>query len=191
MRAFDSLFQQTRPVIGMIHLQALPGTPAHARNLRAIEAQAVREGKLLRDAGVHGLMLENMHDTPYLRSRVGPEIVASMAIIARVVKSATELPCGVQVLAGANLDAMAVAHAAGLEFVRVEGFAFAHVADEGWIDSSAAELLRISTLADDDAWRNRFREAVGGRDTAWLTSVKAQGEIRRQPPAYAALVAAL
>jgi predicted TIM-barrel enzyme len=33
--------------------------------------------------------------------------------------------------------------AAGLDFVRVEGFAFAHVADEGILESSAASLLRF------------------------------------------------
>jgi membrane complex biogenesis BtpA family protein len=38
---------------------------------------------------------------------------------------------------------MAVALAAGLDFIRAEGFAFAHVADEGIIESSAAELLRF------------------------------------------------
>lgn len=126
----------------MIHVGALPGTPASTRSLRAIEMQAVKEAKLYRDAGVHGLMLENMHDTPYLRGRVGPEIVAAMAVIARAVKDAARLPCGVQILAAANLGALAVAHAAGLDFIRAEGFAFAHVADEGVIQSSAAELLR-------------------------------------------------
>jgi predicted TIM-barrel enzyme len=67
------------------------------------------------------LMLENMHDTPYLRGAVGPEIVAAMAILARSVKDASKLPCGVQILAGANREAMAVAHSAGLDFIRVEG----------------------------------------------------------------------
>jgi membrane complex biogenesis BtpA family protein len=52
------------------------------------------------------------------------------------------LPCGLQILAAANTEAIAVAHAAGLDFIRAEGFAFAHVADEGIIQSSAAELLR-------------------------------------------------
>src|SRR6202012_15908 len=42
--------------------------------------------------------------------------------------------------------AVAVALAANLDFVRAEGFAFAHVADEGWIDSSAAELLRYRRM---------------------------------------------
>jgi predicted TIM-barrel enzyme len=136
------LFGNPKPVIGMIHLGALPGTPASKLSLSAIETLAVHEAKLLSKAGVHGVMIENMHDTPYLRGRVGPEIVAAMAIIGRAVKETAKLPCGVQILAAANLEAMAVAHAAGLDFIRAEGFAFAHVADEGFIQSSAAELLR-------------------------------------------------
>ena len=139
----DALFPAAKPVVAMIHVGALPGTPASRDDLRAIEARALAEAAIFRDAGVHGLMLENMHDTPYLRGGVGPEIVAALAVIARAVKSATRLPCGVQVLAAANREALAVAHAAGLDFIRAEGFAFAHVADEGIIQSSAAELLRF------------------------------------------------
>jgi membrane complex biogenesis BtpA family protein len=138
----ESLFSQSKPVIAMVHVGALPGAPAAEHSLAQIEKQALRETKVLRDAGVHGLMLENMHDTPYLRGAVGPEIVAAMAIIARAAKDASKLPCGIQILAGANREAMAVAHSAGLDFIRVEGFAFAHVADEGIIQSCAADLLR-------------------------------------------------
>lgn len=136
------LFATAKPVVAMIHLGALPGTPACRRSLREIEKQALREATIYREAGVHGLMLENMHDTPYLRGHVGSEIVAAIAIIARAVKDAAGLPCGLQILAAANTEAIAVAHAAGLDFIRAEGFAFAHVADEGIIQSSAAELLR-------------------------------------------------
>jgi membrane complex biogenesis BtpA family protein len=139
----NPLFNSAQPVIAMIHLDALPGAPASRMNLKAIEARAVAEAEIFRDAGVHGLILENMHDTPYLRGGVGPEIVAAMAIISRHVKETSKLPCGIQILAGANIEALAVAHAAGLDFIRAEGFAFAHVADEGLIQSSAAELLRF------------------------------------------------
>ena len=142
MSAKNSLFSSPKPVIGMIHLEALPGTPASRRSVREIESQALREAKIYREEGVHGIMIENMHDVPYLRGEVGPEVVAVMAIVASAVKEASRLPCGVQVLAGANTEAMAVAHAAGLEFIRVEGFAFAHVADEGLIQATAAPLLR-------------------------------------------------
>ncbi len=126
----------------MIHVGALPGTPGARLSLREIETQALDEAKIYKKAGVHGIMLENMHDIPYLRGEVGPEIVSAMAIVARAVKDASGLPCGVQVLAGANIEAIAVAHAAGLDFIRAEGFVFAHVADEGLIQSSAAKLLR-------------------------------------------------
>jgi hypothetical protein len=142
MSARNPLFSSAKPVIAMIHLDALPGTPAGGRSVREIEAAALREAKMYRESGVHGIMIENMHDTPYLRGAVGPEIVSVMAVIARAVKDVSRLPCGVQVLAGANTEAVAVAHAARLDFVRVEGFAFAHIADEGFIQSSAAPLLR-------------------------------------------------
>jgi membrane complex biogenesis BtpA family protein len=142
MPAKNPLFSSPKPVVGMIHLEALPGTPASHRSVREIESLALREAKIYREEGVHGIMIENMHDAPYLREEVGPEVVAVMAIVAAAVKEVAKLPCGVQVLAGANTEAMAVAHAAGLDFIRAEGFAFAHVADEGLIQSSAATLLR-------------------------------------------------
>ncbi len=138
-----SLFTSPRPVIAMVHVGALPGTPASRESLRELEARARLECAIYREAGVHGVALENMHDVPYLRGGVGPEITAAMTVLARAVKEAGGLPCGIQILAGANLEALAVAHAAGLDFVRVDGFAYAHVADEGIIESSAAPLLRF------------------------------------------------
>src|SRR5262245_18301137 len=108
---------RSKTVVAMIHVGALPGTPAAEMTLPQIEKQALGEARILRDAGVHALMLENMHDTLYLRGSVGPEIVAAMTILARAVKDASKLPCGIQILAGANREAVAVAHAAGLDFV--------------------------------------------------------------------------
>lgn len=126
----------------MIHVGALPGTPGNRTSLKQIVGQAVREAKIYRSAGVHGLMIENMHDTPYGKGSVGPEITAAMTAAGRAVKTEAGLPVGIQILAGANREALAVALAAGLDFIRAEGFAFAHVADEGLIESCAAELLR-------------------------------------------------
>ena len=159
MSLTNSLFPTTKPVIAMIHVGALPGTPASGLSLAELEKQALRDAKIFCTAGVHGLMLENMHDTPYLRGSVGPEIVASLAILARAVKDVSKLPCGIQILAGANREAMAVAHAAGFDFIRAEGFAFAHVADEGIIESSAAELLR-------------YRRAIGAERVQVWADVK-------------------
>jgi len=138
-----SPFTIAKPVLGMIHVGALPGTPAQCASLRQILRQARREAGVYRSAGVHGLIIENMHDTPYLKGGVGPEITAAMTAVARAVKEEAGLPTGIQILAGANREALAVALAAGLDFIRAEGFAFAHVADEGLMESCAAELLRF------------------------------------------------
>jgi len=138
----DSLFRYPKPIIGMIHVGALPGTPGHRQSMSELLAAAVHEARLYREAGLDGVMLENMHDTPYLRGSVGPEIVAAMTLLAQAVKTESGLPTGIQILAGANLEALAVAHVAGLDFIRAEAFAFAHVADEGWLDACAGPLLR-------------------------------------------------
>lgn len=137
------MFSSTKPVIGMVHVGALPGTPASLLTIRELVRNAVAECRIYRDAGVHGIIVENMHDVPYLRGKVGPEITAAMTVLCQAVKEESKLPCGVQILAAANHEAIAVAYAAGLDFVRVEGFAYAHVADEGIIESSAASILRF------------------------------------------------
>jgi uncharacterized protein len=142
----SSLFPQSKPVIGVIHVGALPGAPRSSQTVAELVAAARREAQLYREAGVDGVVIENMHDVPYLRGEVGPEIVAAMTVIGSAVKSELELPLGIQILAGANLEAMAVAHAAGLDFIRAEGYAYAHVADEGLIQSSAAKLLRYRRM---------------------------------------------
>src|ERR1700752_1093272 len=141
-----SLFSSPKPVIGVIHVGALPGTPRNSQTVSEIITTARSEAKLYRECGVDGVIIENMHDVPYLRAEVGPEIVAAMTAIAAAVKGECGLPVGVQLLAGANIEAMAVAHAANLDFIRAEGYAYAHVADEGLIQASAAKLLRYRKL---------------------------------------------
>lgn len=141
-----SLFSSPKPIIGMIHVAALPGTPANQLSVAEIVALATQEARLYREGGVDGIAIENMHDLPYLKGGVGPEIVAAMTLVGQAVKAESRLPVGIQILAGANLEALAVAHAAQLDFIRAEGYAFAHVADEGIIESSAAKLLRYRKL---------------------------------------------
>ena len=154
-----SIFGTPRALIGVIHLPALPGTPASRLEVAAIGAAAADEARVYRDAGFQGLMIENMHDRPYLKRSVGPEVVAAMTVAGLEVRRAVELPLGLQILAGANRQAVAVAHACGAAFVRVEGFVFAHVADEGWIESDAGELLR-------------YRRAIGAEAVRVFADVK-------------------
>jgi uncharacterized protein len=143
-----SLFGVERALIGVVHLQALPGTPKSKLDVAQISAKAVEEAKIYEELGFHGVMIENTHDRPYLKAAVGPEIVAATAVIGAEIRRAIKVPLGLQILAGANSAALAAALACGADFVRVEGFVFAHVADEGLIESSAGALLRYRRAID-------------------------------------------
>ncbi|MCH2135784.1 MAG: BtpA/SgcQ family protein [Phycisphaerales bacterium] len=130
-------------LIGMVHVGALAGTPLGGECISAITDRAVAEAALLDEAGFDAILLENMHDAPYLLRDVGPEIVAGMTAATAAVRSAVQVPVGVQILAGANRAALAVAQACGGSFIRAEGFAYATVADEGLLhEADAGPLLR-------------------------------------------------
>ena len=137
------MFGHPKAVVGMLHVGALPGTPWARAGMAEVVAQTVAEARLLASFGLDALMIENMHDRPYLRQTCGPEIVAGMTATAAAVREAVDLPLGVQILAGANREALAVALTAGGTFIRAENFVFAHVADEGLMpEADAGALLR-------------------------------------------------
>lgn len=149
-----------KALIGMVHVRALPGTPHHELPLDTIVTKAVEEAVALERVGFDAVILENMHDRPYCLRDVGPEIVAGMSAAACAVRRAVQCPIGIQVLAGANRAALAVAQASGAAFVRAEGFVFAHVADEGVMaEADAASLLR-------------YRRAIGADHIAVVADIK-------------------
>lgn len=159
LSTFRERFGAPRALIGMLHVGPLPGTPAACQSLEQLIEHTVAEARVYRDAGFTALALENMHDRPYLKGGVGPEITAAMTALAREVKRDTGLTLGIQVLAAANREALAVALAGGADFVRVEGFVFAHVADEGVVESCAGELLR-------------YRRAIGAEQVLVFADIK-------------------
>ena len=144
-------------IIGMIHVGALPGTPRHGGDVAALLAQAEQEARIYRDEGVDAILVENMHDVPYLNRKVGPEITAAMTLLGHRVKEASGLDVGLQILAGANREALAAAHLAGLDFIRAEGFVFGHLADEGYMDACAGDLLR-------------YRRAIGADSLGYIST---------------------
>ena len=132
-------------LIGMVHLRPLPGSAGWNGDVDALVQAALTDATALVAGGCDALIVENMGDTPYLKGHVFPETVAAMTVATRDVVG-LGVPTGVQVLAGANREALGVALASGAHFIRVEGFAYAHVADEGWIDACAAELVRARSM---------------------------------------------
>ena len=143
----------------MVHVEALPGTPQARLRVADIAALAVTDARAYASAGFDALILENMHDRPYLKGAAGPEIVAAMTAVAVEVRRDRTPAARDPGAGGANCEAMAVAHACRAAFVRVEGFVFAHVADEGLIEACAGPLLR-------------YRKAIGADGVRVFADIK-------------------
>ena len=156
-----SLFGDRKAIVGMIHVGALPGTPRNGSSPDEIVAKAAEESGVYAEAGLDGLLIENMHDVPYLKGAVGPEITAVMTAAGVAVRQAVPaMPLGVQILAAANREALAVALACGASFVRGENFAYAHVADEGLMPTAEAGPLL------------RYRRQIGAQHVGLIADVK-------------------
>ncbi|XP_055911675.1 uncharacterized protein F13E9.13, mitochondrial [Eupeodes corollae] len=152
MNRFLKVFQNPKcNVVGMIHLDALPGTPKYSGNFSEIIDKAKHEASIYSKYKLDSVLIENMHDVPYVQeSSLGPETVACMSRIANEIKKIIpkSMPCGIQVLACGNRQALAVAKACDLQYIRAEGFVFGHVADEGYTDACAGDILRYRRLID-------------------------------------------
>jgi membrane complex biogenesis BtpA family protein len=142
--AIKALFGRTQVVIGVIHLPALPGSPAYdGQDIEDIIAIAVGEARQYRAGGLDGLIVENHGDIPFAKpDRLGPETAAAMAVITRAVRLEASCAVGVNVLANGAIQALAIAKASGAAFVRVNQWANAYVANEGFIEGPAGAATR-------------------------------------------------
>lgn len=138
------IFGRDKVVIGVVHLLPLPGAPRYEdEGVDAIRARALADARAYAAGGVDGLIVENHGDIPFAKpGDIGPETAAHMAVLAEAVRSETGLPIGINVLANAAIPALAIASAAKAAFVRVNQWANAYVANEGFVEGAAAQALR-------------------------------------------------
>ena len=142
--ALLELFGTARPIIGVVHARPLPGAPAYdGESVEEVYAAGVRDALAYRDAGLHGLIVENHGDIPFAKpDAIGQETAAAMAVLAERVRVATGLPIGINVLANAAHTALAVAKAGQAGFIRVNEWANAYVANEGFVEGPAGSATR-------------------------------------------------
>jgi membrane complex biogenesis BtpA family protein len=126
----------------MIAVQPLPGAPRYAGDDDAIVAGAISDLRHYIEAGADVVVLENSHDLPYIKPPLPARAVRVMTRVARTVRRQFDGPIGIQMLEAANETALEIAAAAGLDFLRVEGYVFAHLGGAGLIEGCAGKLLR-------------------------------------------------
>ncbi len=153
--AIRTIFGLDKAIIGVVHCPPLPGSPRYeGEDFAHLLEVALRDAAAYASGGVDGLIIENHGDIPFLKpDHIGPETAASLAVITDRIGRAVGLPLGINVLANAALPALAVAKAGGARFVRVNQWANAYVANEGFVEGEAARALR-------------YRAAIGARHVA-------------------------
>ena len=139
--AFRDLFPN-KPIIGTIHLRALPGSPDYDGDLPAAIDSALADTQAYQDGGCDALIVENFFDAPFFKDQVGAETVAAMAHIATLIRQQTKLPLGINVLRNDGLSALAIATACGAQFIRVNVLSWAMLTDQGVIEGKSAQILR-------------------------------------------------
>jgi membrane complex biogenesis BtpA family protein len=139
------MFGKDKPIIGMVHLWPLPGALGYSGyGMDTILGQARQDTEALLEGGVDGLIVENMWDLPYyVGTDVQLEAVTAQAVVARSVAEMANVPVGVNVIHNGWQAELAIAVAAGLDFLRICILTGARLWDTGDLDGGcAADLLR-------------------------------------------------
>ncbi|HKX76255.1 MAG TPA: BtpA/SgcQ family protein [Acidimicrobiia bacterium] len=133
-------------LIGMVHLQPLPGSPRYDGDLDRVLEAAGEDATVLVEAGFPGLLVENFGDAPFFPGPVPPVTVATMTRAVEAVVSASSVPVGVNVLRNDALAAVAIAAVTGASFIRVNVLSGTMFTDQGPITGQAAEVARLRAV---------------------------------------------
>ncbi|MCM2502707.1 BtpA/SgcQ family protein [Aureimonas altamirensis] len=142
------IFGVDKPLIGVVHLMPIPGSPRYdGSGVEALYERGLADARAYLDNGCHGVIVENHGDVPFAKpDDIGPETSAVMAVVADRIRRALRRPMGINVLANAAIPALAIATASQAAFVRVNQWANAYVANEGFMEGEAARAMRYRAL---------------------------------------------
>ena len=156
----QELTGETKSIIGMVHLPALPGTPLYdeSKGMAGIREWVKRDLDALQAGGIDAVMFCNENDRPY---RLDSDFasVAAMADTVASVRSEISVPFGVNILWD-PIATLAVAAATGASFCR-EIFTGAFGSDFGIWQRSAG-----------DSWR--YRRQIGAQNVKMIYNINAE-----------------
>lgn len=144
------VFGADRPVVGMVHLPPLPGSPRYDGDRDRLHERARSDAVALEGGGIDAILVENYGDVPYYPDDVPKHTVASVTALARTVRAAVDQPLGVNVLRNDATAALSVAAAVDASFVRLNVHTGARVTDQGLLEGRAHETLRLRDQLEAD-----------------------------------------
>ena len=143
-----NVFGTEHPVLGMIHLPPLPGSPCYGGSMDDVITHALRDAETLSGNGVSSMIIENLRDYPYYPETTEPETVAAMTRVALEIRKRYNMPLGINILRNSWKAAMAVAAAADCQYIRLNVLTDATVTDQGPIVGKAHLLARYRKSID-------------------------------------------
>lgn len=140
----QTLFGAPKAIIGVVHCPAFPGAPRYrGGSIESVYDACMRDVDAYVAGGLNGLIIENHGDIPFSKPEdIGPETTGFLSVIADRVIRSVDIPVGINVLANAPIPAFAVAVASSAAFIRVNQWANAYVANEGFIEGRAGQAMR-------------------------------------------------
>ena len=129
-------------LIGVVHLQPLPGAPRWRGDMESVIEFAVNDARAYERGGAHAVFIENFGDVPFTKGSIAPETLAAMAAAGRAIRQAVDLPIGFNVLRNDARAALALCAVCDGAFIRVNIHTGAMLTDQGLIEGNAYETLR-------------------------------------------------
>ncbi|ASJ17153.1 hypothetical protein A3L04_08760 [Thermococcus chitonophagus] len=136
---------ESKPLIGVVHLRPLPGSPRFSGDLEDAIENAVRDARTYEEAGFDAIIVENFGDYPFAKE-VGKETVAAFTVVAKEVRREVSIPVGINVLRNDCIAAYGIAYSVKAEFIRVNVLTGVAFTDQGIIEGCARDLALVKRL---------------------------------------------
>jgi predicted TIM-barrel enzyme len=105
----EAVFGREDPVVGMVHLSALPGAPGYEGDRETIRERARADAAALVDGGCDSLLFENYGDTPYHPESVPAHTVAELTAAVAAVTAEVDRLIDDKIAVARRLDMQALA----------------------------------------------------------------------------------
>ena len=132
-------------IFGVIHLKGLPGSTSNSLPLDEIIKLAQNDIDTLTEGGVHGIIIENFGDAPFVKDNLSKRSLVSFTTVVSKLNIDQKLEIGINVLRNDGLAALAIAEATKSQFVRINVLNNTMYTDQGVIEGDAHEVNQFKS----------------------------------------------
>ena len=135
-------------LIGVVHLESLPGSPGYKENIETVIKLAIEDAQSFKKGGIDKIIVENFGDVPFNKKSISRLTLSHFTNIVKEIKNSVDIEIGINVLRNDSISALAIADAAGGSFVRINVMSGTMFTDQGIIEGRAREIQDIRKSLD-------------------------------------------